>query len=319
MGGTLVMTASMLLGFQSDRVVAKVNGEVVSLGELRQRMDRLSELTPPVDAQKDAPAYADAAMTAIITNRLLQAEAKANGVPDVTEEDFQKTFSPSLMMMPNLSDRTVQVDWVADVLRERLIEQLMAKVTVTLWEMEQRFDQTRKDFQPEMAVVRWIAVASEEEAQWAIARIQGGEAFGDVAKAVSLEPVSAKGGGLVGAVRPEKIPAELSAVVFAKDAKPGLVSTPIKVVNAIPFYGPPGWYAVAIERIIRQGETTLATWRPVIETKLRKEKAEALLEERLAKRRKQAKIWIEKDLAALVVPAPSTAPGAAAEGASATP
>jgi parvulin-like peptidyl-prolyl isomerase len=174
-------------------------------------------------------------------------------------------------------------------------------------EIEQRFEATRKDFQPEMAAIRWIVVASEEEGRKVIARLGQGEPFAELAKTASIEPVSAKKGGAVGAVRPDKIPAELSVVVFAKDAKPGLITRPVEVVNAIPFYGPPGWYVVAIDEIVRQGETTLETWRPVIETKLRKEKAVSLLEERLATRRKKAKIWIERDLASLIVPAESAA------------
>ena len=307
LGLTLLVGAPTLVGFQSDRVVARVNGDAVLLGELRHRMDWLSEQRPPSDPAKEAQAYADAAVEAIIANRLLQQEAKANGIPDVTEEEFHKAFSPSLMTMPNLSDRSTQENWVTDVFRERLIEKLMAKVKVSRREIEQRFEATRKDFQPEMAAIRWIVVASEEEGQQVIARVQQGEPFAELAKTVSLEPVSAKKGGGVGAVRPDKIPAELSVVVFAKDAKPGLITRPVEVVNAIPFYGPPGWYVVAIDEIVRQGETTLETWRPVIETKLRKEKAVSLLEERLATRRKKTKIWIERDLASLIVPAESAA------------
>lgn len=309
-GSVLMVSASTLLGFKSDRVVARVDGDTVSLGELRHRMDRLSEQKPVPDPLKEAQAFADAAMAIIIDHRLLKQEAKANGISDVTEEDFHKAFSPSLMTMPNLSDRSTQEDWVADVLRERLIEKLMTKVKVSKREVEQRFEATRKDFQPEMAAISWIVVDSEEAGREVIARLGQGEPFTELAKTVSIEPVSAKKGGAVGAVRPDKIPAELSVVVFAKDAKLGLIDRPIEVIKAIPFYGPPGWYVVGIDELVRQGETTLATWRPVVETMVRKEKAVKLLEENLAKRRKKAKIWIEKDLAGLVVPAsqPTEAP-----------
>lgn len=302
LGLALLVSASTLVGFQSDRVVARVDGDVVLLGELRHRMDRLSEQRPVPDPLKEAQAYADAAIAILIDHRLLKQEAKAHGIPDVTEEDFHKAFSPALMTMPNLSDRATQEDWVADVLRERLMEKLMTTVKVSPREIEQRFEAVRKDFQPAMAAIRWIVVDSEEGGRKVIARLQQGEPFAEVAKTTSVEPVSAKKGGAVGAVRPDKIPAELSAVVFAKDAKPGLIDRPIHVIKAIPFYGPPGWYVVSIDELVRQGETTLGTWRPVVETMVRKEKAVKLLEENLAKRRKKAKIWIEKDLAALVVP-----------------
>jgi hypothetical protein len=130
----------------------------------------------------------------------------------------------------------------------------MTTVKVSQREIEQRFEASRKDFQPEMAAIRWIVVESEETGRTVIERLQQGEAFGQLAKTVSIEPVSAKKGGAVGAVRPDKIPAELSVVVFAKDAKTGLVSRPIEVIKAIPFYGPPGWYVAAIDELVRQGD-----------------------------------------------------------------
>jgi hypothetical protein len=317
----LLVGASLLTGFQSDRVVARVGGDTVSLGELRHWMDRLSEQAAVSDPVKEAQAIADRAMALIIDHRLLKQEAKANGVPDVTEEDFHKAFSPALMTMPNLSDRSTQEAWVADVLRERLVEKLMTTVKVSQGEIEQRFEASRKDFQPEMAAIRWIVVESEETGRTVIERLQQGEAFGQLAKTVSIEPVSAKKGGAVGAVRPDKIPAELSVVVFAKDAKLGLIERPIEVIKAIPFYGPPGWYVVAIDELVRQGETTLANWRPVVETMVRKEKAVKALEDNLARRRKKTKIWVEKDLAALVVPVsqPAEAPQALPDEASPKP
>jgi hypothetical protein len=88
----LLVGASLLSGFQSDRVVARVGGDTVSLGELRHWMDRLSEQGDVSDPVKEAQAIADRAMALIIDHRLLKQEAKANGVPDVTEEDFQRRF-----------------------------------------------------------------------------------------------------------------------------------------------------------------------------------------------------------------------------------
>ena len=55
--------------------------------------------------------------------------------------------------------------------------------------------------------------------------------------------------------------------------------------------------------MVRKGETTLDAWRPLIESTIRQEKAEKKVEALISQRRKQAKIWIEKNLAAIVLDA----------------
>lgn len=275
------------VGVDGDRVVAKVGGEKITLLEVLQRFDAKGH-----DTQR--------AIDEIVASRLTVQEALASGIPDVTEADFQKSFSLQLMSLPNLSDPTLQADWRVGMLRERLLEKLAAGVTVTDEELKKKFDDVRGDLQPETAVIRWIILKTEGEARTIVDRLRHGAAFGDLAKTASIEEVSAKAGGLVGAVRPDKIPGELAAVIFAPESKPGLVADPIVVKNAIPFYGPEGWYVVSIDRIVRQGEMSLEQGRPVAEYQVRKDKATALLERNLAKRRKQSGIWIDKNLPSLV-------------------
>jgi hypothetical protein len=78
---------------------------------------------------------------------------------------------------------------------------------------------------------------------------------------------------------------------------------PVKVETNVPFYGPKGYYIVEIARIVRKGETTLEEWRPLVESTIRQEKAEKKVEALIPQRRKQAKIWVEKNLAAMVLKA----------------
>jgi parvulin-like peptidyl-prolyl isomerase len=300
-GTVLILMGLLLTGFEAEQVVARVNGEKVVLADLLLRVRSMpSQQSHESGQHQQTEKLVDQALEKIIANRLILQEAKTNGIPDVTEEDFSKTFTPSHMTLPNLSDRSFQEDWVVGVLRERLEEKLIATVPVKEKEIKKKFEEIRYSVQPETAVVRWIVVDSEREAQGVMGQIRAGADFGHLAQKVSIEEVSARGGGIVGAVRPDKIPLELSQIIFASTSKPGLVSHPIQVTNPVPFYGPAGWYIIKIDRIIRQGEASLDTWRPVAEHMVRKEKATKLLDEKLAKRRKEAKIWTEKDLPALV-------------------
>jgi parvulin-like peptidyl-prolyl isomerase len=297
-----------LAGLQEERVIAKVNGEKVYLPVLQERVISHSRAAANQEmAQHDRDKLVDRALQEIISNRIVMQEAKARGIPEVTEEDFRRAFSHSAMTLPNLASRSFQEDWMVGLLRERLVEKLIHKVTLTQKELQEKFEEIRGSLQPEVAEIRWIIVTREEEARGLLARLEGGEDFADLARSIpsideifGMDKVYANRGGYVGLVRPHKIPQELSKEIFAPTAVPGLLKDPIEVKNPIPFYGPGGWYIVKIEQIIREGETSLEKWRPVVEAMVRKEKATKLLDETLAKRRKQVKLWIEKDLVSLV-------------------
>ncbi len=280
--------------FDAEKVVARVNGEKVVLAELLQRVKSLS-------VENRTEEVTNQALERIISNRLVMQEAKTRGIPEVTEAEFRKAFPASAMTLPNLSDRAMQEDWVVGVLRERLVLKLTPEVRVKEAELKARFEDLKEGFQPEMADIRWIVVEGEGQAQKIMARLKAGEDFASLAKETSIEKVSANAGGMVGTVRPDKIPEELSKEIFASSSKSRLLLPPIKVEKNIPFYGPPGYYIVEILKLTRQGETTLEKWRPVVEAMIRKEKATKLLDQTLAKRRRQAKIWIQKDLTAFLV------------------
>jgi hypothetical protein len=285
----------LLAGFSQDRVVVRINGEKVVMGDLYQRIR--SQLGENIDQ-----AAIDRAVEAIITNRVIMQEARASGIPDVTEEEFRKAFSPSAMTLPNLADRAFQEDWVAAAMRARLVEKLMPTVPVSRKEIRTRFKELRLSLQPEQADVRWIVAENKEDADRVVARLKAGEDFGVVAKeSTIIEKVSPEAARMAATVVPEKIHPELAEVIFAPTSKAGMLLPPVKVEKNVPFYGPKGYYIVEILWIVRREETTLEQWRPLVESTIRKEKAEKKVEAVLAKRRKQAKIWIEKDLFSLVI------------------
>lgn len=300
--GCYVSLFLFLAGFQEERVIAKVSGEKVYLPVLQERVMYLSRAAANQElAGQDPAGLVDQALQAIITNRIVMQEARVNRIPEVTEEEFRRAFSHSAMTLPNLASRSFQEDWVVGTLRERLVDKLMPKVALNKRELQAKFEEIRGSLQPEVAEIRWMIATEEEEARGLLARLQGGENFDDLARKSTIDEIYAKRGGYVGMVRPDKIPQELSKEIFAPNAVPELIKEPIEVKNPIPFYGPGGWYIVKIEQIIREGETTFDKWRSTVNSMVRKEKAAKLLEDKLAKRRKQAKIWIEKDLVSLVV------------------
>jgi foldase protein PrsA len=290
-----VLAFAFLTGFDEGRVVIRVNDEPITMGVLYQRIR--SQSGENVDK-----AATQRAVDSLIANHIVTQEAKTLGIPDVTEQEFRAAFPRSAMMLPNLSDRAFQEDWVAAAMRARLVQKLMPSLPVPHKELLARFEELRPSLQAEQADVRWIVVANQEGADRVVARLKAGEDFGVVAKETTLiENVTVEQARVAATVAADKIHPELSKVVFAPSSKAGILLPPVKVEKNVPFYGPKGYYIVEIARMVRTGETTLEQWRPLIESTIRQEKAEKRVEALIPQRRKQAKIWVEKNLAAIVL------------------
>ncbi len=285
-----------LTGLSEDRVVARVNGDRITLADLGYRLKHDF-------GDKRGEEFTNKAIETLIRNRVAIQEAKRQGIPQPTEADFRKAFSPGQMTLPNLADRAAQEDWVVRLMADGMAAKVMPKVPFKEVEVKKLFEELRSSLQPEMADIRWIVVQEKEQADRIYEQIQSGAEFAEMAKLHSIEKASGPDGGWVGTIRPDKIPPELAEAVFASTVKTGTLVPPVKVVNPIPFYGPGGYYIVQVAKMIREGETTLEAWRPLVESTLRKERAEKQVEATLMKRRKQAKVWIDKDLHALVAEA----------------
>ncbi len=82
-----------------------------------------------------------------------------------------------------------------------------------------------------------IAVATEEDAKTALARIKKGEAFDKVAKSMSLAPNKVQGGA-VGWVQSGQVSPQISSV---------LVALSVGQVSPLPIKMPQGWYLIKLE------------------------------------------------------------------------
>ncbi len=292
-----VLGFAFLTGFDEGRVVIRVNDEPIPMSVLYQRVR--SQSGENVDQ-----AATQRAADSLIANHVITQEAKALGIPDVTEQEFRAAFPRSAMTLPNLSDRAFQEDWFAAAMRARLVQKMMPSLPISQKELLARFEELRPSLQQEQADIRWIVVANQEDADRVVARLKSGEDFGVVAKETTLiEHVTVEGARIPATVAADKIHPELSKVLFAPSSKAGMLLPPVKVEKNVPFYGPKGYYIVEIARMVRKGETTLDEWRPLIESTIRQEKAEKKVEALIPQRRKRAKIWIEKNLVSIVLDA----------------
>lgn len=305
--GGLSLPPAPVFAADEGRVIASLDGDNILLGDVLHRMGQ--SRSPAHDpAAHGVPALvpektALEALEDVIRQRLIMHEAKARGVAAVTDEDFNRAFTASHMVLPDLSDRAFQEAWVASVLFERLIERALPALSAGKSEVDGRLKVLQPGFQPEVAIVHWIATATEGEARRVIERLDAGEPFAELAKVLSIEEASARAGGLVGSLRPDKAPPELARAIFSPTSTTGIVRDPIHVTKPVPFYGPAGWYVVRIDDLVRDGDGEVAPLRPVAEHLIKREKAVKVVEARLEKRRKSSTIWIIENFQALFEPA----------------
>lgn len=102
------------------------------------------------------------------------------------------------------------------------------------------------------------------------ARIRGGEDFAKIAQAESDEPQSAQRGGLLGPMSPNDLGPEMGAAI-AK-LKEGEISGPIR-----------SEYGVHIFRVTRPKGGSYAEMRPMIEQRMKQERAQATIAREMAK------------------------------------
>ena len=124
---------------------------------------------------------------------------------------------------------------------------------------------------PERIVLRQILVPDGELAEAARRRLEAGEPFAAVARALSSDP-SAEQGGLQGEMALEDLPASFAQQVAA--LAPGEVGEPIEASD--------GWHLFQVEARLPARERTLEEAAAEIAERLRRERADALLARRVA-------------------------------------
>jgi peptidyl-prolyl cis-trans isomerase C len=195
-------------------VVATVNGKEIKRSDvlaLQQSMPQLRQV--PIEMVYDQ------ILEHLINSQLLVAEARKEKLQDD----------------PKVKERLQAVE--GQVLQQAFLQK---KVEGQLTDemLKKRYDElVKKAPSKEEVHARHILLTSEEEAKKAIAEIQGGKSFEDVAKGKSTGP-SAENGGDLGYFGKDEMVPEFAEAAFAM--KPGEISTtPVKTQF--------GWHVIKVE------------------------------------------------------------------------
>ena len=197
---------------------ASVNGAIITNDMVEQGIK-----IALAQGQKDSPDLRKAVIEKYIEVLLLSQQAEKDGLANSEKANTQ------LMM--------IRQNYLADL----ELSSYMAKNPITDADVQAEYNKQVSSLGPQGMIVEYkvsdIAVATEAEAQAALARIKKGEPFDKVAKSVSLAPNKAQGGA-VGWVQPGQVSPQLASVLTTL-SKGQVSPAPIQMQQ--------GWYLVKLE------------------------------------------------------------------------
>ena len=197
---------------------ASVNGAIITNDMVEQGIK-----IALAQGQKDSPDLRKAVIEKYIEALLLSQQAEKDGLANSEKANAQ------LMM--------IRQNYLADL----ELSSYMAKNPITDADVQAEYNKQVSSLGPQGMIVEYkvsdIAVATEAEAQAALARIKKGEPFDKVAKSVSLAPNKAQGGA-VGWVQSGQVSPQLASVLTTL-SKGQVSPAPIQMQQ--------GWYLVKLE------------------------------------------------------------------------
>jgi peptidyl-prolyl cis-trans isomerase C len=197
---------------------ASVNGFIITNDMVEQGIKAAIS-----QGQKDSPELRKIVIEKYIEVLLLSQQAEKDGLANSERANTQ------LMM--------IRQNYLADL----ELSTYMAKNPITDADIQAEYNKEIASLGPQGMIVEYkvsdIAVASEADAQAALARIKKGESFDKVAKSVSLAPNKVQGGA-VGWIQPMQVAPQLASVLTGL-AKGQVSPAPIQMQQ--------GWYLIKLE------------------------------------------------------------------------
>lgn len=197
---------------------ASVNGTIITNDMVEQGIKiAISQ------GQKDSPDLRKVVIEKYIEVLLLSQKAEKDGLANSEKANTQ------LMM--------IRQNYLADL----EMSTYMANNPITDADIQAEYNREVSSLGPQGMIAEYkvsdIAVASEADAQAALARIKKGESFDKVAKSVSLAPNKVQGGA-VGWIQPGQVAPQLASVLITL-AKGQVSPAPIQIQQ--------GWYLIKLE------------------------------------------------------------------------
>lgn len=222
---------------------ASVNGVIISNDTVEQGIQAaLSQ------GQKDSPDLRKAVVGKLIEITLLSQQADKDGLANSDRANRQLAL--------------IRQNYLADL----QLSTFMSKNPVSDADIQAEYNREIASLGPQGMIIEYkvsdIAVATEAEAQAALARIKKGESFDKVAKSISLAPNKVQGGA-VGWVQAGQTLPQIANV---------LITLTKGQVSPAPIQMPQGWYLIKLEDKKTSKPPTFEQAKPAIRNGLTQKK-----------------------------------------------
>ena len=211
-------------------VAASVNGDVIYASDLEREVAAIARQynidLNSEDGRKQRAEINKIVLDQVIEQRLILQEARRQGAGatdrqlDQAINDIKGNFPTAAEFQTALTQRGLTEADLRSRLRTNLtVQNLAAKVstaTVSEEEILKQFQANRAQYdKPEQVHVRHILLKSEAEARFALARLNRGEKFEDLASQLSKDPGTKDQGGDLGFVGKGQLVPEFERAAFA--------------------------------------------------------------------------------------------------------
>jgi peptidyl-prolyl cis-trans isomerase C len=215
---SILITPAFAQGSLPPNAAASVNGVIISNDTVEQGIK-----SALAQGQKDSPELRKAVLGRLIEISLLSQQADKNGLADSEKANRQLAL--------------IRQNYLADL----ELSTFIANNPVSEADVQAEYNREIASLGAQGLIVEYkvsdIAVATEADAQAALARIKKGESFDKVAKSVSLAPNKTQGGS-VGWVQAGQTLPQIAAV---------LVTLSKGQVSPAPIQMPQGWYLIKLD------------------------------------------------------------------------
>ncbi len=297
-----------------EEIVAKVNGDIITRGEIDHNRQLLQEQLRQqgLNGAKLADAVRDASKNSLrdqIDQLLLVQKAKdlnLNVDADLTRRlaeiqvDSKITdpdkFHQYIQEQTGMSFEDFKQKMKDQMLTQKVIgEEISSRITIPEADLRKYYDEHKTEFvRQEQVFLSRILIstegktpeqvkAGEKKAADLVARARKGEKFSDLARQNSDDPDTAKDGGYVGPVKKGFLRPEIEKVVFSQ--KRGYVTDPINI---------PGYLAIfKVEDHYEQGQASFEEVKNEINEKLAAPRMEPKVRDYLTRLREDAFLEIK--------------------------
>ena len=253
-----------------DVVVATVGGTPVYLTDVQRVALGQERVTDPADFRPDDPDFADV-REEVVDQRAMALAAKADNL-NLTDEAARRLAALEERMLGNLL--------VERRLEEAVTEEALRELYVQQDALREPADQVR---------AAHLLVNTRAEAEAAIARVEGGESFAEVAAELSLDGATAGMGGDLDWFGRDSFAPEFTEAAFATE--PGNLSPPVETEF--------GWHVIDVRERRSDAAPTFEMIRGDLEAFLTYDTIEAVVKQ------VRADTEVELvDLSTLSLPAP---------------